>query len=257
MQEVIAALETFPEETQAVVLGGEGPVFSAGHDLAEMLDRDLAFYRELFDVCTQMMEIVHEIPQPVIARVHGRRSGRVPARRRLRPRRGRRRGDVRHTGSEDRALLLDADGPGQSGRRAQAGDGDAVDRGADHAADRPRVGPHQPRRPGRQARCGRGRTPRASHELQPERPRRKKAFYEQLERADSRAYEHAKEVMAWNAELDDAQEGIGASSPSAGRPGATGSAMPTAKVSITQLTPLLFLERSAHVFPERVAIVYG
>ena len=33
--------------------------------------------------------------------------------------------------------------------------------------------------------------------------------------------------------------------------------MPTGKVSITQLTPLLFLERSADVFPQRVAIVYG
>jgi fatty-acyl-CoA synthase len=33
--------------------------------------------------------------------------------------------------------------------------------------------------------------------------------------------------------------------------------MPTDKVSITQLTPLLFLERSAEVFAERVAIVYG
>jgi len=33
--------------------------------------------------------------------------------------------------------------------------------------------------------------------------------------------------------------------------------MPTGKVSITELTPLLFLERSADVFAERVAIVYG
>jgi fatty-acyl-CoA synthase len=33
--------------------------------------------------------------------------------------------------------------------------------------------------------------------------------------------------------------------------------MPTDKVSITQLTPLLFLERSSHVFPDRVACVYG
>jgi enoyl-CoA hydratase/carnithine racemase len=68
---VIAALESLPEETQVVVLAGEGPAFSAGHDLAEMLDRDVAYYRELFDVCTEMMEAVHRIPQPVIARVHG------------------------------------------------------------------------------------------------------------------------------------------------------------------------------------------
>ena len=84
MQEVIAALDDLPEETQAVVIAGEGPVFSAGHDLAEMLDRDLAFDRELFDVCTQMMEIVHEIPQPRDrTRARRRVRGGLPARRRL------------------------------------------------------------------------------------------------------------------------------------------------------------------------------
>jgi len=35
MQEVIAALDDLPEETQAVVVAGEGPAFSAGHDLEE------------------------------------------------------------------------------------------------------------------------------------------------------------------------------------------------------------------------------
>jgi fatty-acyl-CoA synthase len=39
--------------------------------------------------------------------------------------------------------------------------------------------------------------------------------------------------------------------------GAAGSGVAADKVSITQLTPLLFLERSAEVFPERVAIVHG
>ena len=40
MQEVIAALGAICDDTQAVVIAGEGPAFSAGHDLAEMLDRD-------------------------------------------------------------------------------------------------------------------------------------------------------------------------------------------------------------------------
>ncbi|GIU93030.1 MAG: enoyl-CoA hydratase [Acidimicrobiia bacterium] len=71
MGEVIHALTNLPDNTQVVVLGGEGPAFSAGHDLAEMLDRDVGFYRGLFDVCTRMMETIHRIPQPVIARVHG------------------------------------------------------------------------------------------------------------------------------------------------------------------------------------------
>lgn len=71
MEEVIAALGTLPSESQVVVVSGEGPVFSAGHDLGEMVDREPSFYARLFDVCTQMMETIHRIPQPVIARVHG------------------------------------------------------------------------------------------------------------------------------------------------------------------------------------------
>jgi len=71
MREITAALADLPEETQAVVLAGEGPAFSAGHDLGEMLDRDERFYDELFEACTVMMETIHRIPAPVIARVHG------------------------------------------------------------------------------------------------------------------------------------------------------------------------------------------
>jgi enoyl-CoA hydratase/carnithine racemase len=71
MQEVIEALAALPDATQVVVLAGEGPAFSAGHDLRELLDRDEAFYREVFETCTRMMETIRAIPQPVIARVHG------------------------------------------------------------------------------------------------------------------------------------------------------------------------------------------
>ena len=71
MQEVIGALEAIPEDAQAVVVAGDGPAFSAGHDLAEMLDRDEQFYDDLFEACTVMMETIHRIAPPVIARVHG------------------------------------------------------------------------------------------------------------------------------------------------------------------------------------------
>jgi enoyl-CoA hydratase/carnithine racemase len=54
-----------------VILEGAGPAFSAGHDLGEMVGRDLAFYERLFDVCTVLMETIHRIPQPVIAKVRG------------------------------------------------------------------------------------------------------------------------------------------------------------------------------------------
>ncbi|HLF41460.1 MAG TPA: enoyl-CoA hydratase [Acidimicrobiia bacterium] len=69
MQDLISALRAV--EGQVVVLEGAGPCFSAGHDLSEMTGRSMAFYQELFSVCTDLMETVQAIPQPVIAKVHG------------------------------------------------------------------------------------------------------------------------------------------------------------------------------------------
>ncbi len=73
MEELIAALRAAGEnpEARVIVLAGAGPAFSAGHDLGEMVGRHLAFYQRLFDVCTELMETIHQVPQPVIARVHG------------------------------------------------------------------------------------------------------------------------------------------------------------------------------------------
>lgn len=59
------------EETRVIVVEGAGPAFSAGHDLGEMIDRDPAFYAELFGACSVMMERLHDLPQPVIAKAHG------------------------------------------------------------------------------------------------------------------------------------------------------------------------------------------
>ena len=73
MDEMIAALREVSGhgETRVIVIEGAGPAFSAGHDLAEMIGRDEAFFSHLFDVCTVMMETIHDLPQPVIAKVHG------------------------------------------------------------------------------------------------------------------------------------------------------------------------------------------
>jgi len=73
IEELIAALREASAQpgTRVIVIEGAGPAFSAGHDLSEMIGRDEAFYRELFGLCTVMMETIHELPQPVIAKVHG------------------------------------------------------------------------------------------------------------------------------------------------------------------------------------------
>ena len=73
MGEVTEALRSASHEqdVRAIVIAGAGPAFSAGHDLGEMVGRDLAFYQRLFDACTVMMEAIHKVPQPVIAKVRG------------------------------------------------------------------------------------------------------------------------------------------------------------------------------------------
>jgi len=58
-------------DVRAIVIEGAGGAFSAGHDLGEMVGRDLPFYQRLFESCTELMETIHRVPQPVIARVHG------------------------------------------------------------------------------------------------------------------------------------------------------------------------------------------
>ena len=57
-------------EALGVVIAATGPVFSAGHNFADMAGATLSDARRLFEVCTEMMDTVQEIPQPVIAKVH-------------------------------------------------------------------------------------------------------------------------------------------------------------------------------------------
>jgi enoyl-CoA hydratase/carnithine racemase len=54
-----------------VTLAANGPVFSAGHDFADMVGQDLVAMRKILKVCTTLMETISEIPQPVLARVQG------------------------------------------------------------------------------------------------------------------------------------------------------------------------------------------
>ncbi len=71
MRDLLRAFGAIGENPQvrAVILCGDGPAFSAGHDLRELRDRDVAAYREIFDVCVELMETIERIPQPVIAEV--------------------------------------------------------------------------------------------------------------------------------------------------------------------------------------------
>jgi enoyl-CoA hydratase/carnithine racemase len=57
-------------DATGIVLGAEGPVFSAGHDFADVAGRDLAGVRELLALCTEVMRTIQAVPQVVVARVH-------------------------------------------------------------------------------------------------------------------------------------------------------------------------------------------
>jgi len=57
---------------RAIVIAAQGKGFCAGHDLKEMRAHpDLDWQRELFGACGRMMQKLTQVPQPVIARVHG------------------------------------------------------------------------------------------------------------------------------------------------------------------------------------------
>jgi enoyl-CoA hydratase/carnithine racemase len=70
MIDLLRSIKNNPE-VRAVILKAEGPVFSSGHDLSEMLEGDVVSYRTTFDACTEMMEAIRSLPQPVIAQVQG------------------------------------------------------------------------------------------------------------------------------------------------------------------------------------------
>jgi enoyl-CoA hydratase/carnithine racemase len=62
---------------RAVVLAGNGPAFSAGHDLKELTarrgdpDGGEAFFRDTMAACAGVMQAVAGLPQPVVAAVEG------------------------------------------------------------------------------------------------------------------------------------------------------------------------------------------
>jgi enoyl-CoA hydratase/carnithine racemase len=72
MRELIAAFHDIGDsDALGVILAGNGPVFCAGHDFADVAEADLPAVRSLLKTCTELMTLMQQIPQPVVARVHG------------------------------------------------------------------------------------------------------------------------------------------------------------------------------------------
>jgi enoyl-CoA hydratase/carnithine racemase len=74
MAALIEALDRARDDknTRVVVIAGAGIGFCPGHDLREMrTDPSRAAYARIFDRCSEMMQKIVRLPQPVIAEVHG------------------------------------------------------------------------------------------------------------------------------------------------------------------------------------------
>ncbi|MCE5291514.1 MAG: enoyl-CoA hydratase [Nocardiaceae bacterium] len=73
MTAVTEAIRALSDDSDiaVIVVKASGPAFSAGHNLREMVDRTLDDEREIFRICTKMMQTIQQIPQPVIAAVQG------------------------------------------------------------------------------------------------------------------------------------------------------------------------------------------
>src|SRR5215218_8892252 len=69
-QLLAAFTEVGASDAAGIVLAGEGPVFSAGHDFADVAGADLPEVRSLLKLCTELMQTVQDVPQVVLARVH-------------------------------------------------------------------------------------------------------------------------------------------------------------------------------------------
>jgi len=71
MRELIEAFRQVGDsDALGVVLAASGKVFSAGHDFADVADHEHADVRSLLVTCTELMTLMQQIPQPVVARVH-------------------------------------------------------------------------------------------------------------------------------------------------------------------------------------------
>lgn len=73
LQELTNLLNTIAKErnVNVVIIKGVGKIFSAGHDLKEVYESAPQDLLELFRTCFTTMRAIREMPQPVIAQVHG------------------------------------------------------------------------------------------------------------------------------------------------------------------------------------------
>ena len=213
MLELTEALQAVGRSAaRGVILAANGPVFSAGHNFGDMAGASLAQARELFAVCTRMMDTLQALPQPVIARVHALATA----------------AGCQLVATCDLAIAADTAGfaiPGGKGglfchtplvavarnigrKRAleMAMTGDAID--AATAADWGLINRAVP--PDQLEAATLDLITRATRGSTESKAMGKQGYYRQMELAQPQAYALAGEIMAAGALTADAQEGIAA-----------------------------------------------
>ena len=204
---------------RAVVIAANGPAFCAGHDMKELTarrsdaDRGRAYFEQIMNACSAMMQAIVQLPKPVIAAVQGVATA----------------AGCQLVASCDLAVASEAAGfatPGvdiglfcstpmvalsRNVPRKQAMEmlltGEPIS-----ADDRARHRPRQPRRrrpapsATRRSRWRRRSRSKSAYTVK----LGKEAFYRQAEMSLADAYRYAAEVMTENMMARDAEEGIGA-----------------------------------------------
>lgn len=157
-QLLAAVTEVGDSDAAGLVIAAEGPVFSAGHDFADVAGRPVTEVRSLLQLCTELLQTLHDVPQVVLARVHALATA----------------AGCQLVASCDLAVAAESAGfaaPGGKGgwfchtpmvaiaprHRPQAGHGAGADRRRHRRGDRAGVGPGQPGGARRRARRGRRR----------------------------------------------------------------------------------------------------
>jgi enoyl-CoA hydratase/carnithine racemase len=74
INELIELFEKIKDDDSlhVIIIAGNGPSFSSGHDLKELAgDHERSYYHNIFSSCSKLMQLITSLPQPVIAMVHG------------------------------------------------------------------------------------------------------------------------------------------------------------------------------------------
>uniref|UniRef100_A0A2C9M9N2 Enoyl-CoA hydratase domain-containing protein 3, mitochondrial n=1 Tax=Biomphalaria glabrata TaxID=6526 RepID=A0A2C9M9N2_BIOGL len=71
LQSLYEDLKNDEDNLRVIIIKATGPVFSSGHDLKELTaEKGSEFHEKVFSTCTEVMNLIQDLPVPVIAQVN-------------------------------------------------------------------------------------------------------------------------------------------------------------------------------------------